>query len=60
MYSVCIKIDDGLPWIELDEEFQTKTEAREAVKEKLSRAKIKISESPQQRKQVKVRITAHH
>ena len=46
MYSACIKIDDSLPWIELEEAFQTKAEAQKAVKEILSKAKIKIAKLP--------------
>jgi hypothetical protein len=39
MYSAWVKIDDSLPWIELKETFQTKTEAQEAIKDKLSKVK---------------------
>ncbi len=46
-YSAWIKIDDSLPWIELKETFQTKTEAKESTKVKLSAAKIKIVSMPQ-------------
>ena len=46
MYSACIKIDDSLPWIELEEAFQTKAEAQKAVKEILSKTKIKIAKLP--------------
>ena len=41
-YTAWIKIDDSLPWIELRETFQTKTEAQESAKEKLNAVKIKI------------------
>jgi hypothetical protein len=41
-YTAWIKIDDSLPWIELRETFQTKTEAQESAKEKLNSVKIKI------------------
>jgi len=54
MYSACIKIDDNLPWIELEEAFQTKAEAQKAVKEILSKVKIKISKLPQQEKRLKL------
>jgi len=46
-YMTWIKIDDSLPWIELKETFQTKTEAQESAKEKLSAVKIKIVKMPQ-------------
>jgi hypothetical protein len=51
MYSVWVKIDDSLPWIELREAFQTKTEAQEAMKEKLSKVRIRIVEVPPERTQ---------
>ena len=54
MYSAWIKIDESLPWIELEEAFQTKAEAQKAVKEILSRARIKISKLPKQEKRVKL------
>jgi hypothetical protein len=50
VYSAWIKIDESLPWIELEEAFQTKAEAQRAVKEILSRARIKISKLPKQEK----------
>ena len=42
MYSAWVKIDDSLPWIELKEMFQSESEAKEAMKEKLSKVKVKI------------------
>ena len=60
MYSACIKIDDSLPWIELEEAFQTKAEAQKAVKEILSKAKIKISKLPQQEKDIKAVVRVRH
>ena len=47
MYTAWIKIDDSLPWIELKETFQTKSEATESAKEKLNSVKIKIVKLPQ-------------
>jgi hypothetical protein len=55
MYSAWIKLDDSLPWIELEEAFQTKAEAQKAVEEVLSKAKIKISKLPKQGKRAKKR-----
>ena len=60
VYSAWIKIDDSLPWIELEEAFQTKAEARRAVKERLSKAKIKIAKLPKQEKQIKATIKVRH
>ena len=45
-YTTWIKIDDSLPWIELRETFQTKTEAQESAKEKLNAVRIKIVKIP--------------
>lgn len=45
-YTTWIKIDDSLPWIELRETFQTKTEAQESAKEKMNSVKIKIVKIP--------------
>jgi hypothetical protein len=42
MYSAWIKIDDSLPWIELEGAFQTKAAAQKALKERRSKVKIKI------------------
>jgi hypothetical protein len=56
LYSAWIKIDDSLPWIELEEAFRTKAEAQRAVKEILSKAKIKIAKLPTQGKQIKATI----
>jgi hypothetical protein len=42
MYSAWIKIDDSLPWIELEGGFQTKAAAQKAMKERRSKVKIKI------------------
>jgi hypothetical protein len=60
MYSAWVKIDDSLPWIELKEAFQTRTEAQEAIKEKLSKVKTKIVELPQRTNTMKVSITVKH
>jgi hypothetical protein len=50
MYSAWIKLDDSLPWIELEKAFQTKAEAQKAVQEVLSKAQIKISKLPTRKK----------
>jgi hypothetical protein len=60
MYSAWIKIDDSLPWIELEEAFQTKAEAQKAVKEILSKTKIIIAKLPKQEKQIKATIKVRH
>jgi hypothetical protein len=60
MYSAWIKIDDNLPWIELEEAFQTKAEAQKALKERLSKAKIKIVKLSKQEKQMNAPIKVRH
>lgn len=60
MYSAWIKLDDSLPWIELEEAFQTKAEAQKAVQEVLSKAKIRISKLPKQEEKGKATIRARH
>ena len=60
MYSAWIKIDESLPWIELEEAFQTKAEAQKAVKEVLSKAKIKISKLPKKEEKIKAIVRARH
>ncbi len=50
MYLVWIKIDDNLPWIELEGTYQTKAKAQRAVKESRDRVKIKIVKMPKQEK----------
>ncbi len=58
MYSAWIKLDDSLPWIELEKAFQTKAEAQKAAQEVLSKVQIKISGLPN--KKVKAAIRARH
>lgn len=53
MYSALIKLEESLPWIELEEAFRTKAEAQKAVQEVLSKAKIKISRLPKHEKRLK-------
>ena len=60
MYSAWIKLDDSLPWIELEKAFQTKAEAQKAVQEVLSKAKIKISKLPKQETKVKATVRVRH
>jgi hypothetical protein len=53
-YTAWIKIDDSLPWIELKETFQTKSEAQESVREKLCAVRTKIVKMSQPKIQRKV------
>jgi len=60
MYSAWIKIDDSLPWIELEGAFQTKAAAQKALKERRSKVKIKIVKISKQEKQIKATIRVRH
>jgi hypothetical protein len=40
MYSAWIKIDESLPWIELEEVFITKAKAQKAAKRMLTKPKL--------------------
>ncbi len=53
MYSAWIKLDDSLPWIELEDAFKTKAEAQQGVLEVLSKAKIRISRLPNKKKKAR-------
>lgn len=53
MYDVWIKVDETLPWIELKGSYQTKREARKAVKDFLSDIQVKIVSMPESRKQIR-------
>jgi len=43
LYTAWIKIDETLPWIEIQRDYATKKEAKKAAKKVLSNAKIKIA-----------------
>ena len=53
LYTVWIKIDETLPWIELKGEYQTRRDAKRAANEFLSMVKIKTVEIQEKRSPVK-------
>jgi hypothetical protein len=57
LYAVWIKISETLPWIELENEYQTRAEARKEAKKILNCAKIKIVTEQKKIKRVKVLAT---
>jgi len=59
LYAIWIKLDETLPWIELKGTYETRGKARQAAKEILNRAEIKIVEMPKKKRQVKVLATKH-
>jgi hypothetical protein len=54
---VWIKIIETLPWIELENEYQTRAEARKEAKKILNHAKIEIVTEQKKTKRVKVLAT---
>jgi hypothetical protein len=57
VYTVLIKINETLPWIELEGTYQTKKEAKAAARIYLNSIETKIVELPAKRKRVKALAT---
>ncbi|MEM2104539.1 MAG: hypothetical protein QW717_06600 [Candidatus Bathyarchaeia archaeon] len=57
MYTVWIKIDENLPWIELEGAHKSKREAREEANKCLSNVKVKIMRVSCEREKMKVLAT---
>lgn len=57
MYTICIKIDKTLPWIEIKGEYATKKEAKGAAVSALRSAQVKIDGWPEKRKPMKALAT---
>ncbi len=55
MYTAWIKIDETLPWIEINKDYATKKEAKKAAKKVLNNAKIRIAKVSRKEK---VRVVA--
>jgi hypothetical protein len=53
LLSVWIKIDETLPWIELKGKYETRDEARKAVRQTIERMKVKVVSIPEERKPLK-------
>jgi hypothetical protein len=58
MYTVWIRADHTLPWIELKGEYETKSKARRAAQTALGKVEVKIVNFPEKTKTVKVLATA--
>lgn len=58
LYTVWIKIDETLPWIELKKEYPTKRAAKKAAEEFLNNANVKFVKIPESRKRIKTVVTA--
>jgi hypothetical protein len=59
LYSVWIKIDETLPWIELQGEYQSQIDARKAATSILSNVRIKIAKTQRKSKPLKVLATVN-
>lgn len=59
LYTVWIKIDETLPWIELKGKYNTKREAKKAARDTLDRVGIKVIEMPEKKRRAKALATTH-
>jgi len=59
MYTVWIKIDETLPWIELQGKYETKRDAKNTAKEILLRTEMRIVEIPERERRVEALATKH-
>ncbi|MGD8544751.1 MAG: hypothetical protein PVH12_01130 [Candidatus Bathyarchaeota archaeon] len=50
LYVVWIKIDEILPWIELEGKYRTKKEARRITKDNLNEIQMKIVNIPEKKR----------
>lgn len=51
LYTVWVKIDDTLPWIELKGTYETRSQARKAAKAAVGKLEVKITQASDQKKQ---------
>lgn len=59
VFAAWIKIDETLPWIELQGKYKTKKEAKKAAKEILHHTQIMIVEMLGKKRQVKALAIKH-
>jgi hypothetical protein len=57
LYTVWIKIDKTLPWIEVEGSYQTRREAKKAAEDFLNSIQMKIVTIPEKGKQMKAMVT---
>jgi len=57
LYSVWIRVDKSLPWIELKGDYETREEARQAAQSVISRISLKLVNLSPKRKPVESLIT---
>jgi hypothetical protein len=54
LYAAWVKINETLPWIEIEGTYETRNAARKAAKEAMKRMKIKIVHLPDKEKQARI------
>ena len=57
MYCVMVKIEESLPWIELEGEYATRTEAGQAAQRVMQRIGMKIASIPDEKRPMKALVT---
>ena len=57
MYTVWVRIDATLPWIELKETYKTRNEAKREVQDFLKSMQVRIVHMPENTRPVKALIT---
>jgi len=58
LYTVWVRIDETLPWVELKGEYATRREAKQAAQQLLSSSMLKIVNIPHAEKPLKTLATA--
>ena len=57
MFTVMVKIDDTLPWIELKKNYQTRKEAKQAAEDFLKSMQMKVVAMPEKALTIKQRTS---
>jgi hypothetical protein len=53
LYTVLIRVDETLPWIELKGEYETRKEAQRAAAEAVEKIAVMVMNVPQERRPLK-------
>lgn len=53
MYTVLIRVDETLPWIQLKGEYETRKEARHAAQETIRKIAVMVLNIPQEKRPLK-------
>ena len=54
MYTVLIRVDETLPWIELKKDYETRKEARHAAEEAIRKIAVMVVNIPQEKRPLNV------